>query len=714
MRVSASASKNVRSIDTGVMTQTWNPEIPNQWVRQKADPGRQGKTTGKVRQTTNQTQVEVQFRLNQIQFIYYDELELRPLDETVDDLFAGRRFGYPVNLRQLLMFEKLQRKLLNPFYDVDYRSFPTSKNSLQLQFEVINSSIGRFLISNNATIDAKLAAFYVFKRLQTQEEIRHILIISSSQANKKEWERIFNDMLQGIAPNAENKSNQSSQVHILSSVKELITNSQTLKPYLAFTKKQTPSLSIQILGLRKATKDWQDKESESEMTQFTRFLDSNIATPESSLFDLVIIDKAKDYSENDSSYHQIGKLLRRNTSHLCLLTDQPIQVTDPKFRHLLNLFDNSLSVPSLFPELYPGKNTSSKSSKSPDVSILVFSDTALRQGCFLQQASNESIDELQEFVYDFFDAHCRGFQISVVSEAVIKIDLPPEVRSEIRTFVELPGQNPTELLQGITALQRTSVLGLFDPKRVSQMDKGYELLEPSHPLLKWIQKQYQCGEPALHRVSACRLQHETAKVPIGIYFYAVICSNCVELQTQHQFTYRLVEISQNKYLPEQQAKEVINQAGLKGEYLPNVAGTLQCHQLEYEKIQRILEQEQRLLHNADMERTEANLASARLKVAEAQRQRVLERAEHQCQEIERQNQEWLKQQVNLTKIVLGTQAIPNAELEELESVLKRLESSQKKSIRQKAAQTCAEIKSQVEIFTSEKKMIAAGIISVVN
>jgi len=692
------------------MTQTWNPEIPNQWVRQKADLGRQGKTTGKVRQTTNQTQVEVQFRLNHTQFIYYDELELRPLDETVDDLFAGECFGYPVNLRQLLTFEKLQRKLLNPFYDVGYRPFSASKNSLRLQFEVIDSSIGGFLISNNATIDAKLAAFYVFKRLQTQEEICHILIISSSQANKEKWGKIFNDMLYGIAHKADNKSNQSSQVHILSSVKELITNSQSLNPYLTFTKKQPPSLSIQILGLGKATKNWQDKESDSEIAQFIRFLNSNIATPESSLFDLVIIDKAEDYFKKDSAYHEIGKLLRRNTSHLCLLIDQPINVTDPKFRDLLNLFDNSLLVSSLFPELYSSKNTSSKGSKSPDVNLLVFSDTALRQeGCFSQQASNESIDELQRFVYDFFDAHCRGFQLNPRSEAVIEIDLPSEVRSEIRTFVEPPGQNPTKPLQGITALQRTSVLGLFDPKRVSQMDKGYELLEPSHPLIKWIQKQYQCGEPALHRVSACTLQHEAAKVPIGIYFYAVICSNCVELQTQHQFTYRLVEITQNKSLPEKQAKEVITQAGLKGEYLPNVAGTLQYREIEYEKIQRILKQEQRSLHNADMERTEA-----RLKVAEAQRQRVLKRAEYQCQEIESQNQEWLKQQVNLTKIVLGTQAIPNAELEELESVLKRLESSQKKSIRQKAAQTCAEIKSQVEIFTSEKKMIAAGIISVVN
>ena len=204
------------------------------------------------------------------------------------------------------------------------------------------------------------------------------------------------------------------------------------------------------------------------------------------------------------------------------------------------------------------------------------------------------------------------------------------------------------------------------------------------------------------------------KVPIGIYFYAVICSNCVELQTQHQFTYRLVEISQNKSLSEKEAKEVITQAGLKGEYLPNIAGTLQYRQLKYEKIQRILEQEQRSLHNADMEQTEASLADARLKVAEAQRQRVLKRADYQCQEIESQNQEWLKQQKNLTKIVLGAQAILDAELKELESALKRLGSSQQKSIRQKAAQTCAEIKSQAEISTSEKKIIAAGIISVVN
>ena len=192
------------------------------------------------------------------------------------------------------------------------------------------------------------------------------------------------------------------------------------------------------------------------------------------------------------------------------MTDQPIQVTDPKFRHLLSLFDDSLSVPSLFPELYSGKNTSSKSSKSPDVNILVFSDIALRQGCFLQQASNESIDELQKFVYDFFYTYCRGFQLNLRSEAVIEIDFPSEVRSEIRTFVESPGQNPTELLQGITALQSTSILGLFDPKRVLEMDKGYELMEPNHPLIKWIQKQYQCSEPALHRVSACMLQHETA------------------------------------------------------------------------------------------------------------------------------------------------------------------------------------------------------------
>ena len=46
-------------LDTDVMTRTWNPEVPDQWVRQKTEPGRQGKTTGKVSRTTNQTQVEV-------------------------------------------------------------------------------------------------------------------------------------------------------------------------------------------------------------------------------------------------------------------------------------------------------------------------------------------------------------------------------------------------------------------------------------------------------------------------------------------------------------------------------------------------------------------------------------------------------------------------------------------------------------------------------
>jgi hypothetical protein len=75
-----------------------NPHTSGQTVRLRDNPGRQGKTTGRIKQAGSFLMVEVDFGPNEKLFKRYDLLELVEVEEEMFDLLGAGRFGGPIDL----------------------------------------------------------------------------------------------------------------------------------------------------------------------------------------------------------------------------------------------------------------------------------------------------------------------------------------------------------------------------------------------------------------------------------------------------------------------------------------------------------------------------------------------------------------------------------------------------------------------------------------
>jgi hypothetical protein len=86
----------------------WNPTAPGQTVRLRDNPGRQGTTTGCIKQAGAFLMVEVDFGLSEKLFKRAELLEPIAAREDAFDLMAAGSYGGPIDLRRILIVEKIK------------------------------------------------------------------------------------------------------------------------------------------------------------------------------------------------------------------------------------------------------------------------------------------------------------------------------------------------------------------------------------------------------------------------------------------------------------------------------------------------------------------------------------------------------------------------------------------------------------------------------
>ena len=129
-----------------------------------------------------------------------------------------------------------------------------------------------------------------------------------------------------------------------------------------------------------------------------------------------------------------------------------------------------------------------------------------------------SADELIALVEDFFAGKYPGTKLQNHGkiESALRIRLSQEAQADLGQFTNR-AKHATR-----TRLHQSDVpiLCLFDPRTTEEFGRGVELIEPTHPLVRWIREDYEKNHRQLHPVSAVKL--DAAKSPVGPGDYAFV------------------------------------------------------------------------------------------------------------------------------------------------------------------------------------------------
>ncbi len=297
---------------------SWNPEQPGQDVRIKANPGRRGKTTGKVRRAGSRTLVEIQFGPAEKTFKPINLLELCGSDESIEGLLRQGRFGGPDDLRRILTFEKIKGELTNVFYSMESSQTDFYAHQFKPVLKFLDSPVGRILIADEVGLGKTIEAMYIWKELQTRADARRLLIVCPAMLRQK-WK---DDLAQRFNIFAE-----------IVDAKDLLGRTQLC---LESQRNYSFACIASLEGLR-PNNNWEDANVKSARAEFARLLDANLANDDFGLFDLAIIDEAHYLRNATTASHRIGQLIRDASRHLLLLTATPVQIDSSNLFQLLRL-----------------------------------------------------------------------------------------------------------------------------------------------------------------------------------------------------------------------------------------------------------------------------------------------------------------------------------------------------------------------------------------
>ncbi|NEQ99488.1 MAG: DEAD/DEAH box helicase family protein, partial [Cyanothece sp. SIO2G6] len=297
---------------------SWNPEIPGQTVRLKANPGLQGQTTGKVRKAGSRTLVEVQFGPAEKSYKPKNLLELCDNEESIESLIRQGRYGGPDDLRRILTFEKLKGKLTNIFYSMETSQTDFYAHQFKPILKFVNSSVGRILIADEVGLGKTIEAIYIWKELQVREDAQRLLIVCPAMLREK-W-----------------RDDLRERFNIFADIVDAKSLLQHVRLYLERPRNYSFVCITSLEGIRPG-RNWDDQNIENPCAQLARLLDSHPASQDQSVFNLAIIDEAHYLRNATTASHRIGQLIRDASQYLLLLTATPVQVNSSNLYQLLRL-----------------------------------------------------------------------------------------------------------------------------------------------------------------------------------------------------------------------------------------------------------------------------------------------------------------------------------------------------------------------------------------
>ena len=298
----------------------WDPHAAGLKVRLRDNPGRQGTTTGKVKQAGTFLLVEIDFGPNEKQFKRYDLLEVVESDEEMFHLLDSGRFGGPIDLRRILTFEKIKGDLTNVFYSMEASNTDFYPHQFKPVLKFIESPVGRLLIADEVGLGKTIESIYIWKELQARSDARRLLVVCPAMLREK-WRDDFKQ-----------RFNITADIVDSNDLLEVLYDISQYGGNRSFT------YIISLESLR-PPRNFEDMRKSGKRAVIARLLDENIASEEFALFDLVIFDEAHYLRNPGTASNRLGRLLREAAQHLVLLTATPIQISSDNLYQLIRLVD---------------------------------------------------------------------------------------------------------------------------------------------------------------------------------------------------------------------------------------------------------------------------------------------------------------------------------------------------------------------------------------
>ena len=285
------------------------------------DPGKQGVTTGKVKESAGRLVVEVDFGPNEKSFRKYEQLELTEAIQSLRDLFLTGSYGSLFDLRRILTYEKVKGQLTNILYSMESSNTDFYPHQFKPVLKFLDSPVGRVLIADEVGLGKTIEAMFIWKELQARQDARRLLILCPAMLRDK-WRT---DLLTRFNMDAD-----------LIKAGEL---SEKIKRILQNSSKKASSTFVHIASLEgiRPPKDWEDSQTSDSRAELARLLDQNTSSEEFSIFDLVIIDEAHYLRNPKTASNQLGQLLRDASRYMVLLTATPIQTSSNNLFQVLKL-----------------------------------------------------------------------------------------------------------------------------------------------------------------------------------------------------------------------------------------------------------------------------------------------------------------------------------------------------------------------------------------
>lgn len=193
-------------------------------------------------------------------------------------------------------------------------------------------------------------------------------------------------------------------------------------------------------------------------------------------------------------------------------------------------------------------------------------DDSRRQGRWLSAA------EMMGLVEDFFSRSYQGTLLAPDADVAttFHVTLSTEARHHLGDFVE-------EMKLGVaTQLHRAHrpVKCVFDARIAPRGGANFEIIEASHPLIRWIRSHYERDPRHLHRVSALEVVDPKPLVPVGDYAYSVHRWSFQGLRSEELLAYRVCALRGGSLLDERLSEEFVNWACSVGGVIPNAANVI--------------------------------------------------------------------------------------------------------------------------------------------
>ena len=225
------------------------------------------------------------------------------------------------------------------------------------------------------------------------------------------------------------------------------------------------------------------------------------------------------------------------------------------------------------------------------INLFAFSD-------FLQNSITQSRDQgrwlstqdMFSFVDDFFALNYAGTFIEPRqgNPGIYAIRLSDAAR------IALLHYTTNHLSPTTTQLGRSivPVSCYFDPKLVKSAYNLIELLDTTHPLIRFIKHTYEISDKSFHPVSALRINKSCVPVNVfpGIYVYVVHYWEMRGLRQDNRLIFRVVNLQDHQSLSDVNAEILLTTASREGEDVPNVV-----NQLEMNQVKRIFDSEMEFL-----------------------------------------------------------------------------------------------------------------------